>query len=226
MNIVVRNFGTKDYQTVWDLMSGHTNQRKSRSQDEFWFTQHLPVYTLGKAGKEDHILDAGAIPVVKSDRGGQVTYHGPGQAVVYTLLDVKRLKIGPRELVRRIESGIIEYLSDIGIQSGRKEGAPGVYVGGSKIAALGLRIRNGFSYHGLAINVDMDLEPYIRINPCGYKGQQVTQIADILLEPLSTEAVVKGLLPCLFGSLYQDRMYSVTNRTEFDELSNKIIGIV
>ena len=216
MNIIVRNLGTKDYQSVWDLMTNFTHQRSPVSQDEFWLIEHLPTYTLGKAGKEQHILDARDIPVVKSDRGGQVTYHGPGQGIIYTLLDVRRLEIGPRELVRRIEGALIEYLRSIGIESSRKKGAPGIYVEGSKIAALGLRIRNSYSYHGLAVNVDMDLEPFLRINPCGYKDLRVTQITDILLKPISTEAVLRNLLPFLFSHLYRGMSYSVEKKVGFE----------
>jgi lipoyl(octanoyl) transferase len=218
MNIIVRHLGTKDYQSVWDLMIAYTRQRTAASQDEFWLIEHPPTYTLGKAGKEQHILNARDIPVVKSDRGGQVTFHGPGQLVIYTLLDVRRLKIGPRELVRRLEGAVIEYLFSIGIESSRKKGAPGIYVEGAKIAALGLRIRNSFSYHGLAINVDMDLEPFLRINPCGYKDLRVTQIADILLKPFATKTVVKRLLPFLFSHLYQGMGYSVVKKVEFEGL--------
>ncbi len=218
MNIVVRNLGTKDYQSIWDLMSNYTRARSPKSQDEFWLIEHLPTYTLGKGGKEQHVLNAEDIPVVRSDRGGQVTYHGPGQAVIYTLLDVRRLEIGPRELVRRIEGAVIEYLRSIGIESSRIKGAPGIYVEGAKIAALGLRIRNSFSYHGLAINVDMDLEPFLRINPCGYKDLRVTQITDILLKPFSTETVLRRLLPFLFSHLYQGMSYSVVKKVEFEGL--------
>ena len=226
MNIIVRNLGTKEYQPVWDLMSNFTQRRSLESLDEFWLIEHLPTYTLGRAGKEQHVLDAGEIPVVKSDRGGQVTYHGPGQAVIYTLLDVRRLQIGPRELVRRIEGAVIEYLCSIGIESYRRKGAPGIYVDGSKIAALGLRICNNCTYHGLAINVDMDLEPFLRINPCGYKDLRVTQITDILLKPLSIKVVVARLLPFLFSHLYRGASYSVVKKAEFEELITKDKTIV
>ena len=226
MNIIVRNLGTKDYQSVWDLMSNFTRQRSPASLDEFWLLEHLPTYTLGRAGKEQHVLDAGDIPVVKSDRGGQVTYHGPGQVVIYTLLDVRRLQIGPRELVRRLEGAVIEYLDSIGIESSRRKGAPGIYVDGSKIAALGLRIRNHYSYHGLAINVDMDLEPFLRINPCGYKDLRVTQITDILLKPLQIKDVLGELLSFLFSHLYQGMSYSVLKKAGFEELLTKDDTIV
>ena len=221
MNIIVRNLGTRDYQSVWDLMSNFTRQRSPASPDEFWLIEHLPTYTLGRAGKEQHVLDAGDIPVVKSDRGGQVTYHGPGQVVIYTLLDVRRLRIGPRELVRRIEGAVIEYLDSIGIESSRRKGAPGIYVDGSKIAALGLRIRNHYSYHGLAINVDMDLEPFLRINPCGYKDLRVTQITDILLKPLPIKDVLARLLSFLFSHLYQGMSYSVVKKVGCEGLLTK-----
>ena len=226
MNIIVRNLGIKEYQPVWDLMSNFTQTRSLESLDEFWLIEHLPTYTLGRAGKEQHVLDAGEIPVVKSDRGGQVTYHGPGQAVIYTLLDVRRLQIGPRELVRRIEEAVIEYLCSIGIESSRRKGAPGIYVDGAKIAALGLRIRNHYSYHGLAINVDMDLEPFLRINPCGYKDLRVTQITDILLKPLSIKDVLARLLPFLFSHLYRGVSYSVVKKVGFEGLLTKDKAII
>lgn len=157
-------------------MQAFTAARTAQTPDELWLVEHPPVFTLGRAGKPEHLLAPGDIPVVHSDRGGQVTYHGPGQLVVYTLLDVRRLGLGPRELVRRIEQGIIDYLASLGIDGQRRAGAPGVYCGGAKIAALGLRIRAHGSYHGLALNVDMDLEPFARINPCGYAGLAVTDL--------------------------------------------------
>lgn len=151
----------------------------TRHKDEIWILSHKPVFTLGQAGKREHVLDPGDIPVVKVDRGGQVTYHGPGQLVIYLLLDVRKRGFGVRRLVQLIEAAIIASLADWGIDAVTRSGAPGVYVGDAKIAALGLRIRNGCSYHGLSLNVQMDLSPFKRINPCGYAGLAVTQVADL-----------------------------------------------
>jgi lipoyl(octanoyl) transferase len=177
MSLIVRELGLQPYQQVWQDMQRFTDQRADSTADELWLLQHTPVFTLGKNGKPEHIHDAADIPVVKSDRGGQVTYHGPGQIVVYTLLDLARMNIGVRELVTRIESSIINLLGEYGITAAARKDAPGVYVGNSKIAALGLRVRKGCSFHGLALNVDMDLAPFARINPCGYEGLEVTQMS-------------------------------------------------
>ncbi|MEO8671726.1 MAG: lipoyl(octanoyl) transferase LipB [Tahibacter sp.] len=177
--LVRRLPGTQFYEPVWRSMQAFTDARDAATQDELWVLQHEPVFTLGQAGKPEHVLTAGDIPVVPVDRGGQVTYHGPGQIVAYPLLDLRRLGIGVRELVQRIEQAIIDTLEIWNIVARRREGAPGVYVGDAKVAALGLRIRRGCSYHGLALNVAMDLEPFRRINPCGYKGLLVTQVLDL-----------------------------------------------
>jgi lipoyl(octanoyl) transferase len=161
-------------------MQQFTNTRDADSDDEIWLLQHPPVFTQGQAGKAEHLLFPGDIPVVQVDRGGQVTYHGPGQLVGYLLLDVRRLGIGVRELVSRIERSLIDLLAEYGVETTAKPDAPGVYVNGAKIASLGLRIRNGRSFHGLALNVDMDLEPFRRINPCGYAGLPMTQMRDLI----------------------------------------------
>ena len=179
MTLIVRELGLQPYKQVWQDMQLFTDQRSETTADELWLLQHSPVYTLGKNGKPDHILDAQHIPVIKSDRGGQVTYHGPGQIIVYTLLDLNRRHIGVRELVTRIENSVIELLEDYDIRANARRDAPGVYVDGRKIAALGLRVRKGRSFHGLALNVDMDLEPFSRINPCGYQGLEVTQLSEL-----------------------------------------------
>jgi lipoyl(octanoyl) transferase len=179
MPLIVRELGVQDYHKVWQDMQRFTDQRNEATADELWLLQHPPVFTLGKNGKPEHIRDPGSIPVVQSDRGGQVTYHGPGQIIVYTLLDLKRMNIGVRELVTRIENGVIGLLQDYAIVAGARRDAPGVYVDGRKIAALGLRVRKGCSFHGLALNVDMDLAPFSRINPCGYQGLEVTQLAEL-----------------------------------------------
>lgn len=180
MALVVRCFeGLQPYQPVLDAMHRYTEQRSATSDDEFWLLQHQPVFTQGQAGKPEHVLFAGDIPVIQTDRGGQVTYHGPGQWVLYPLIDINRLGIGPRELVSRIEQAIVALLAEYQIQAAARSDAPGVYVAGAKIASLGLRIRKGFSFHGLALNTDMDLEPFRRINPCGYAQMQMTQMADL-----------------------------------------------
>jgi lipoyl(octanoyl) transferase len=160
-------------------MQSFTDARGPDTPDELWLVEHEPVFTLGQAGKPEHVLAAGDIPVVHVDRGGQVTYHGPGQIVAYPLLDLRRLHVGVRELVRRIEQAIIDTLAEWNIQARRRDGAPGVYVADAKIAALGLRVRRGCTFHGLAFNIAMDLEPFRRINPCGYAGLQVTQMLDL-----------------------------------------------
>ncbi|WP_137888515.1 lipoyl(octanoyl) transferase LipB [Pseudomonas sp. 2FE] len=175
-----RELGQVPYEPTWHAMQHFTDARGPLTPDEIWLLQHPPVFTQGQAGKAEHVLFPGDIPVVKVDRGGQVTYHGPGQLVGYLLLDVRRLDIGVRELVSRIESSLIDLLASYGVSAVAKADAPGVYVDGAKIASLGLRIRNGRSFHGLALNVDMDLEPFGRINPCGYAGMAMTQLRDLV----------------------------------------------
>jgi lipoyl(octanoyl) transferase len=175
----IRKLGRQPYEPVWQAMRTFTDQRDSDTVDELWVLEHDPVFTLGQAGKWEHVLMPGDIPVVPVDRGGQVTYHGPGQIVAYPLIDLRRLGVGVRELVHRIEQAIIDTLAHWNIGAERVEGAPGVYVAGAKVAALGLRVRRGCTFHGLAFNVNMDLEPFHRINPCGYKGLQVTQVLDL-----------------------------------------------
>lgn len=160
-------------------MQAFTDARTPETEDELWLVEHDPVFTQGQAGKAEHILAPGDIPVVEVDRGGQVTYHGPGQIVAYPMIDLRRLGLGVRELVHRIEQAIIDTLEEWNIQAQRREGAPGVYVEGAKIAALGLRVRRGCSFHGLAFNINMDLSPYQRINPCGYRGLAITQMVDL-----------------------------------------------
>lgn len=176
----VRELGLVEYLPTWQAMQHFTNNRGPQTADEVWLLQHLPVFTQGQAGKAEHLLLPGDIPVVQADRGGQVTYHGPGQLVGYLLLDVRRLGFGVRELVNRIEHSLIDLLAGYGVEASAKPDAPGVYVDGAKIASLGLRIRNGRSFHGLALNVDMDLEPFQRINPCGYAGLKMTQLRDLV----------------------------------------------
>ncbi len=177
--LLIRTLGRQPYLPVWHAMRAFTDARDADTPDELWLLEHDPVFTLGQAGKREHVLAPGEIPVIPVDRGGQVTYHGPGQIVAYPLLDLRRLGIGVRDLVCRIEQAIIDTLAHWNIVAARREGAPGVYVGDAKIAALGLRVRRGCSFHGLAFNVAMDLEPFRRINPCGYAGLAVTQVVDL-----------------------------------------------
>ena len=175
-------------------MTDFTNQRTADTQDQLWLVEHPPVFTQGQAGKAEHLLFPGEIPVVQTDRGGQVTYHGPGQLVAYPLLDLKRLKIGVRDLVTSIEETIIATLAHYQIASTAKPDAPGVYVDGKKIASLGLRVRRGCSFHGLALNVDMDLSPFLQINPCGYEGLAMTRIKDLIPNPPNLDQVQQQLV--------------------------------
>ena len=184
-----RELGQVSYEPTWQAMQRFTNERDANTADEIWLLQHPPVFTQGQAGKAEHLLFPGDIPVVQVDRGGQVTYHGPGQLVAYLLLDVRRSGIGVRELVSRIERSLIDTLASYGVIANAKPDAPGVYVDGAKIASLGLRIRNGRSFHGLALNVDMDLQPFQRINPCGYAGMAMTQLADLVAGPVDIAEV-------------------------------------
>ena len=171
--------GLQEYSSVWQDMQQFTAQRDAQTADELWITEHLPVYTLGLNGKPEHLLQSTAIPVVESDRGGQITYHGPGQLVIYWLADLRRLALGPRQAVTLLEQAMIEALRQYGIRAVSRADAPGVYVDGRKIGALGLRIKRGCCYHGLSLNNDMDLRPFQAINPCGHAGLQVTQLADL-----------------------------------------------
>lgn len=175
----LRDLGRQPYEPVWRAMQRFTDARGESTVDELWLVEHDPVFTLGQAGKAEHVLAPGDIPVLHVDRGGQVTYHGPGQIVAYPLLDLRRLGIGVREYVCRIEQAIIDTLEEWNIGAERREGAPGVYVAGAKVASLGIRVRRGCTFHGLAFNVAMDLEPFHRINPCGYQGLRVTSVADL-----------------------------------------------
>lgn len=206
--LAVRELGLVDYPVAWQAMQRFTNERLPDTVDEIWLLQHPRVFTQGQAGKPEHLLLPGDIPVVQADRGGQVTYHGPGQLVCYLMLDVRRLGFGVRELVSRIEQSLIDLLASFDIQALAKPDAPGVYVDGAKIASLGLRIRNGRSFHGLALNVDMDLEPFGRINPCGYAGMAMTQLADLVAGPVALSEVST----CLSEQLVKHLGYSEQQR--------------
>lgn len=186
--IEVRRLGRVEYEPTWLAMQEFTAARTADTPDELWIVEHPPVFTLGQAGKPEHLLTDIGVPMVKIDRGGQITYHGPGQAVVYLLIDLPRRKIKVRELVSAIEQAVIDLLAEYGVHAERRDGAPGVYVGEAKIAALGLRVRNGCCYHGVSLNVDMDLSPFAAINPCGYAGLQVTQTKDFNIPLTAHEA--------------------------------------
>ena len=196
----IKHLGRVDYRETWQAMLDFTASRDADTPDEIWFLEHPPVFTLGLAGKSEHVLAPGDIEVIPIDRGGQVTYHGPGQLVVYPLLDLKRLKLGVRALVCALEKAVVDVLAEYGIDAVPKADAPGVYVDGRKIAALGLRVRRGCTYHGLAFNVAMDLEPFRRINPCGFAGLETTQVKD-LGGPADVERVGQDLLPHLLERL-------------------------
>jgi lipoyl(octanoyl) transferase len=185
--MLVRHLGQVEYERTWREMQSFTDSRSADTPDEVWYLQHAPVFTLGRNGKPEHLLDTGEIPVIQVDRGGQVTYHGPGQLVVYPLLDLTRLQLGVQSLVRILEQTVIDLLAGHGVTATRRNKAPGVYVDDRKIAALGLRVRRGCCFHGLSLNMDMDLAPFSMINPCGYPGMQVTQLADLgVTQPLDT----------------------------------------
>lgn len=190
--LLVRDLGRQPYAPVWRAMQRLTDARGPDTPDELWLVEHDPVFTLGQAGRPEHVLAPGDIPVIPVDRGGQVTYHGPGQIVGYPLIDLRRARLGVRELVDGIEQAVIDVLAELGLHGARRDGAPGVYIDGAKIMALGLRVRRGCSFHGLAFNVAMDLSPYARINPCGYAGLAVTQVSD--LRPDETPRTVSDRL--------------------------------
>lgn len=174
--MIVRSLGRTDYEPLWKEMQRFTDERSQGTSDEIWFTEHPPVFTLGLNASPEHVLNAGDIPVIQVDRGGQVTYHGPGQLMIYPLIDLRRSNIGVRELVTGLEQSVVDLLASWNIQSLARKDAPGVYVDGKKVASIGLRIRRGASYHGMALNIDVDLEPFSRINPCGFTGLEVTNL--------------------------------------------------
>ncbi|MDH0893336.1 MULTISPECIES: lipoyl(octanoyl) transferase LipB [unclassified Pseudomonas] len=191
--LVVRHLGLVEYLPTLEAMRSFTAERDERTADEIWLLQHPRVFTQGQAGKPEHLLAPGDIPVVQVERGGQVTYHGPGQLVAYLMLDLRRQKLGVRELVTAMERALVDVLASYGVEAAPKADAPGVYVGGDKIASLGLRVRNGCSFHGLALNVDMDMSPFQRINPCGYAGLKMVQLRELLETPPSLSEVAQRL---------------------------------
>ena len=186
----VRRLGRVDYETAWRNMQAFTDRRTPYTTDELWFLEHPPVFTLGRNGRTEHLLDTEDIPVIRVDRGGQVTYHGPGQLLAYALLDIKRRHLGVQSLVNMLEQAVIDLLTDYNVPAGRRDKAPGVYVDNRKVAALGLRIRRGCSFHGLSLNVAMDLTPFSMIDPCGFRNLEVTQLSDLGIDtPLEDIAV-------------------------------------
>lgn len=208
--LIIRRLGLQPYVPIWHAMQEFTNSRTEQTIDEVWLLQHEPVFTQGQAGKAEHLLMPGDIPVVHSDRGGQVTYHGPGQLIVYLLLDVKRHQLGPRSLVTAIETIVVDLLASYAITSYARPDAPGVYVEGAKIASLGLRIRHNASFHGFALNVRMNLEPFSRINPCGYAGLKMTQLSDLLVDVDMAEVTTR-LIKQLISKLAYTNVTVVTN---------------
>jgi len=217
--LIIRQLGLQDYSTVFEAMKTFNEQRDASTADEIWLLEHHPVFTQGQAGKEEYILLPGDIPVVKSDRGGHVTYHGPGQITAYVLVDLKRLKIGVRDLVTLIEQALVQTLAHWHISAAPRRDAPGVYVdNGDKIASLGLRIRKGCSYHGLNFNVSMDLSPWLRINPCGL-GVPMTQLADLVDESPTIGQVMDQLADCLSAGLGYNEFLSGDSDALFHELT-------
>lgn len=207
---IIRRLGLVEYEPTRRSMQAFTETRAADAPDEIWVLEHPPVYTLGLNGSLAHVLAPGDIPVVHVDRGGQVTYHGPGQLVVYPLIDLRRAKVGIRELVCALENAVVDTLGRYGIVASTRAGAPGVYVDGRKVASLGLRVRRGCSYHGLAFNIAMDLEPFSRINPCGYAGLEVTQVSD-LGGPADVAQVARDLEPLLLNRLFGDVICGVAD---------------
>nr|WP_281504450.1 lipoyl(octanoyl) transferase LipB [Chromohalobacter sarecensis] len=197
----MHRLGRRDYEPVWQAMRKLTDERDATTPDQFWLVEHEPVFTQGQAGKPEHLLMPGEIPVVATDRGGQVTYHGPGQVVLYPLIDVRRAKLGVRELVSALENTAIALLAEYGVEAHARSDAPGVYVGEAKIASLGLRIRRGASFHGIALNVDGDLSPFQRINPCGYAGMTMTRLADLIDDCPESDTVAVELAERLARTL-------------------------
>ena len=198
--VTTRNLGLQDYVTIWQDMQRFNQDRNADTADQLWIVEHFPVYTLGLNGKREHLLNTGNIPVVNSDRGGQVTYHGPGQLVIYTLLDINRLNLGVRQLVTILEQAMISTLARYGIVAVSRADAPGVYVNDKKIGSIGLRIKKNCSYHGLSLNNDMDLRPFDHINPCGYSGLKVTQISDLGIT-ISTSQLASSVIQSILTAI-------------------------
>lgn len=206
--LIVRQLGLQDYQEIWHKMQDFTDNRNAETIDEVWLVEHYPVFTQGQAGKPEHLLQSGAIPLVQSDRGGQITYHGPGQQVMYVLIDIRRHQnLNVRRLVTALEQSVVRTLADYAIEGYSKVDAPGVYIDGKKICSLGLRIRKGCSFHGLAFNINMDLQPFHYINPCGYAGLEMCQLADFIGRE---DAVLDKVSPKLVNHLAELLGYNLT----------------
>jgi len=208
--LAIRRLGRCDYESVFEAMRRFTDSRDAATGDELWLLEHEPVFTQGLAGRPEHVLASGDIPLVQSDRGGQVTYHGPGQIVLYPLLDLERRRLGVRCLVDRLEQSVIDVLADLELSAARREGMPGVYLGPSKIASIGLKVRRGCSYHGLAFNIDLDLAPFALINPCGYAGLAMTRLLDH--RPAAQPAQV---IEALVTAFCRNLQYAVTDDVDF-----------
>ena len=215
MTLFVRQLGIQPYQPVWEAMQRFTQERTESTPDEIWCLQHSPVLTLGQAGKTEHLLNPGNIPVIKVDRGGQVTYHGPGQLICYLLIDLRRHNIGARQLVTHIEESLIRVLQHYKVEAKSRADAPGVYVDNAKIAALGLRIRRGCSFHGLSLNIDMDLSPFSTINPCGYAGMAVTQLKHFVPD-IRFADVEQSMMEELRKTLNYDSLTLLTEQLPYD----------
>ncbi|BBB22699.1 lipoyl(octanoyl) transferase [Abyssogena phaseoliformis symbiont OG214] len=199
------NLGRQDYLNIWEQMKIFTNARDKNTQDELWIVEHSPVFTQGISSKPEHVLSSSNIPIIQTDRGGQITYHGPGQAVIYCLIDLKRLNIGVKKMIEVIENSIIDLLKTYTIKAHLKSGAPGVYVNNAKIAALGLKVKQSRTYHGLSLNVDMDLSPFMQINPCGYQGLKVTQLCDLTDNSDTLNIVAEKLSQILINHVTRNR---------------------
>lgn len=208
--IVVRTLGLQDYEPLWRGMQQFTESRSSRTPDEIWFTEHPPVFTLGLNASRDHLLTPGEIPVIQVDRGGQVTYHGPGQLMIYPLLDLKRARLGVRDLVTALEQTAISLVAEFGVEAVNRKDAPGVYVQSRKIASVGLRVRRGASYHGMALNLDVDLEPFSRINPCGFSDLEVTDLTALGISESAVE-IQSRVQAILLKHLRMDRLQIVAD---------------
>lgn len=206
-HIIVRQLSRQAYEPIWQAMKNFTDARDEQTADEIWLVEHEPVFTQGQAGKAEHVLNPGNIPVVQVDRGGQVTYHGPGQQVVYFMLDLRRKNLGVRELVSALENAVVDTCAQYDIEASPRADAPGVYVAGAKICSIGLRVRKGCSFHGIAFNIAMDLEPFLRINPCGYQGLQM-----VMLAQLGGPADLDAVEPVLIQKLLQRLGYNAATR--------------
>ena len=218
-HVIVRSLGLQPYEQTWQRMKAFTDARTDNTIDEIWLLQHAPVFTLGQAGKAEHLLSPGDIPIIKSDRGGQVTYHGPGQLIAYLMINLRRRGLGVRNLVTQIEKALIGLLAELGVDAQVRDKAPGVYVNNQKIASLGLRVRKNCTFHGLSLNMAMDLSPFSRINVCGYEGLQVTQLSD-LLSDVNEEQVNELLIDHLKNRLGYTQYQTLSGWSEETNVGN------